>query len=80
GKATACFGASSLMGSDGRDALRIGFGMAQVCEFSLIIAALGQTLGVTPPEFLPVAVGVCILSTLLSPLLLRRAEAVHAFG
>lgn len=80
GKTTACFSAASLMGSSGRDAFRTGIGMAQVCEFSLIIGALGQALGVTPPGFLTVAVGVCVLSTLLNPLLLRRAETMHALG
>jgi monovalent cation:H+ antiporter-2, CPA2 family len=75
-KACGCFLTATAMGSDGRDAFRIALGMAQVCEFALIIGALGQSLGVTPPGLLSTAVGVCVISTLLNPLLLRRSEAL----
>jgi len=77
-KASACTLAATAMGSGGHDAFRIGIGMAQVCEFALIIGALGQSLGVAAPGLLPTAVGVCVVSTLVNPLLMRRCEALQA--
>lgn len=76
GKTLACSTGAFLTGLDARSAFRVGLGMAQVCEFALIIGALGQSLGATPPALYQVAVGVCVLSTFLSPLLLRRADVM----
>lgn len=78
GKTVVCSLAAAAVGLGGRDAVRLGVGMAQVCEFSLILGALGQSLGVTPAGFFPTTVGVCVLSTLLNPILLRRCDALSA--
>jgi monovalent cation:H+ antiporter-2, CPA2 family len=52
-------------------AIRTGFGMAQIGEFSFIIAALGISLHVTSPILLPVIVFVSALTTFTTPYLIR---------
>ena len=47
---------------------------SQIGEFSFIIAALGMTLQVTSNFLYPVAVAVSVITTLLTPYLLRAAD------
>ena len=79
GKVIACSVGSFLAGSPGETSLKVGFSMAQIGEFSFIIAALGLTLGVTAPFLYPVAVAVCALTTLLSPYLIASTPRVVSF-
>jgi len=67
--------------SDGRvrPAVRAGLSMAQVGEFSFIIAGIGVSAGAVGPELLAVAVGVSVLTISTTPLLVRSsARAAHA--
>jgi predicted Kef-type K+ transport protein len=57
-----------------RSALRIGFALAQIGEFSFILARLGMALGVLPDDALQAIVAVAIVSISLNPLLYRLAD------
>ena len=74
GKILACSLGSLIAGNDGRTSLRVGMGLAQIGEFSFIIATLGITLGVTSHFLYPVAVAVSAVTTLLTPYLIRAAD------
>jgi CPA2 family monovalent cation:H+ antiporter-2 len=57
-------------------AATVAAALAQIGEFSFILAALGRRLGVLPPEATQTLVAVSILSITCSPLLFRRVPAV----
>lgn len=63
-----------LTGSDMPTAIRSGAGLAQIGEFALIIASLGVSLGATSEAFYSVGVSAALLTTLISPYLLRGAD------
>jgi CPA2 family monovalent cation:H+ antiporter-2 len=54
-------------------------GLAQIGEFSFIIAALGLSLNVTSSFLYPIAVAVSALTTLTTPYLLRGSDSVVAW-
>jgi monovalent cation:H+ antiporter-2, CPA2 family len=61
-------------GQNVRNSMRIGMSLAQIGEFSFIIATLGTTLNVTSDFLYPIAVAVSALTTLFTPYLVRAAE------
>jgi CPA2 family monovalent cation:H+ antiporter-2 len=67
------FGAFAT-GQGGRTSLNIGMSLAQIGEFTFIIATLGTTLAVTSPYLYPIAVAVSAVTTLLTPYLMRAAD------
>jgi CPA2 family monovalent cation:H+ antiporter-2 len=74
GKVLSCGLGAFIAGNDGRTSLRVGMGLSQIGEFSFIIASLGMTLQVTSDFLYPVAVAVSVLTTLLTPYLIRAAD------
>ncbi len=62
-----------LSGSSLNDALMSGFSMAQIGEFAFIIAALGESLGVTDGFLMPIVVAVSIITTFLTPYMIKLA-------
>jgi CPA2 family monovalent cation:H+ antiporter-2 len=54
-------------------------GLAQIGEFSFIIAALGLKLGVTSEFLYPIAVAVSVITTLITPYLIRGTDGMVAF-
>ncbi|MBA3846557.1 MAG: cation:proton antiporter, partial [Planctomycetes bacterium] len=74
GKVLSISAGTFLAGNDPRTSLRVGMGMAQIGEFSFIIAQLGLTLKVTSPFLYPVAVTVSAITTLLTPYLIRASD------
>ena len=60
------FGGQSL-----KSAMRSGFSMAQIGEFSFIIASLGLSLGVIGKFMYPVVVAVSVITTFLTPYMIR---------
>ncbi|KJH88433.1 potassium transporter [Pseudomonas fluorescens] len=74
GKMLSCGLGAFIAGNDGRTSLRVGMGLSQIGEFSFIIASLGMTLQVTSDFLYPVAVAVSVLTTLLTPYLIRGAD------
>jgi CPA2 family monovalent cation:H+ antiporter-2 len=72
----ACSLALILIGTPLKDALRTGVSVAPIGEFSFIIAQLGIGAAVVSPRFYPLAVGVSLLTTLVSPWLTRKSEQI----
>jgi monovalent cation:H+ antiporter-2, CPA2 family len=79
GKVLACSFGTFLSGNDQRSSLRVGMGLAQIGEFSFIIASLGLSLKVTSDFLYPIAVAVSSLTTLLTPYLIRSSDFVVAW-
>jgi K+:H+ antiporter len=68
-----------LTGSGTRTAVQAGMSLAQIGEFSFIIAGLGLALGATGAFLYPVAVAVSAITTLSTPWLVRAAEPAAAW-
>ena len=73
------FGTFSFMlgGESLKSAMRCGFSMAQIGEFSFIIASLGLSLGVISHFLYPVVVAVSVITTFLTPYMIRFATPVY---
>ncbi|HUH73990.1 MAG TPA: cation:proton antiporter [Chitinophagales bacterium] len=56
-----------------------GMSMSQIGEFSFIIATLGLSLGVISEFLYPVAVGVSVITTFISPYFIRYSEPFYLF-
>lgn len=76
GKVAGCGLGAWLGGVRGTDAYRVGVGMVSRGEVGLIIAAIGLTSGVITRELFSALVVVVLVTTLLTPLLLRHAFAI----
>jgi CPA2 family monovalent cation:H+ antiporter-2 len=76
GQALSCALGCFIAGNDMRTSLRSGMGLAQIGEFSFIIAALGQDLGQTSAFLYPIAVSVSAITTLCTPYLIRSSDGV----
>ena len=73
------FGTISFMlgGESLKSAMRCGFSMAQIGEFSFIIASLGLSLGVISNFLYPVVVAVSVITTFLTPYMIRLATPAY---
>ena len=71
----AVFGTFGFMigGQSLKSAMRCGFSMAQIGEFSFIIASLGLSLHVTGGFLYPVVVAVSVITTFLTPYMIRAS-------
>lgn len=76
GKTLACSAGVFLVGHDARSALRTGLSMAQIGEFSFVIATLGLSLGVVSDFVYPLAVAISVLCMAGSPYLVRHADGL----
>lgn len=76
GQTLTCAFGVFVAGQDLRTSLRVGMGLAQIGEFSFIIAALGLSLNVTSGFLYPIAVAVSAITTLLNPYLIRNADGL----
>jgi len=65
-----------LTGNGTRTAIQSGLSLAQIGEFSFIIAGLGLSLNATGQFLYPVAVAVSAVTTLTTPFLIRAAGPV----
>jgi len=74
GQSLTCAFGAFVAGHDTRTSLRVGLGLAQIGEFSFIIAALGLSLNVTSEFLYPIAVAVSAVTTLLNPYLIKNAD------
>ena len=66
-----------LGGESLKSGMRCGFSMAQIGEFSFIIASLGLSLGVISDFLYPVVVAVSVITTFLTPYMIRFATPVY---
>ena len=67
-----------LSGQSLKQAMRCGFSMAQIGEFAFIIASLGLSLGVIGNFLYPVVVAVSVITTFLTPYMIRGAVPTYA--
>ncbi|MEO8402683.1 MAG: cation:proton antiporter, partial [Gammaproteobacteria bacterium] len=78
GKVITCAFGAFITGRNGRTSLRVGMGLAQIGEFSFIIAAFGMSVHIIGNFLYPVAVSVSALTTILTPYLIRSANPLAA--
>jgi CPA2 family monovalent cation:H+ antiporter-2 len=78
GKVIGCGVGAFVTGNDGKTSMQVGMSLAQIGEFSFIIAALGLSLQVTSDFLYPIAVAVSALTTLFTPYLIRAAGPLSA--
>lgn len=73
------FGSLSFLigGQSLKSAMQCGFSMAQIGEFSFIIASLGLSLGVIGKFLYPVVVAVSVITTFLTPYMIRMATPTY---
>jgi CPA2 family monovalent cation:H+ antiporter-2 len=69
-----------LTGNGVRTSVQAGMSLAQIGEFSFIIAALGLSLGATHEYVYPVVVAVSCITTLTTPWLIRASGPVASFA
>ena len=66
-----------LSGQSLKTAMRCGFSMAQIGEFAFIIASLGLSLNVTGKFLYPVVVAVSVITTFLTPYMIKWADPCY---
>lgn len=71
-----CFGFVAS-GEALKTALYGGFSLAQVGEFAFIIASLGMSLKVLSPKVYPIIVAVSVITTFLTPVMMKAAEPAY---
>lgn len=79
GKVISCSIGCLISGNNTKTSIRVGMGLAQIGEFSFIIAALGLTLKVTSDFIYPIAVAVSALTTLTTPYLIKHSDRVSGW-
>jgi K+:H+ antiporter len=80
GKSVVCTVGVFFIGHDPRTSLRTGLCMAQIGEFSFVIAALGLTLGAINDFIYPIAVAAALICMLVSPYLVRSTDLLARAG
>lgn len=68
-----------LSGKPLKTAMQCGFSLTQIGEFAFIIASLGVALHVTSDFLYPIVVAVSVITTFLTPYLIRLAEPASTF-
>ena len=76
----AVFGSFAFLisGQSLKSAMQCGFSMAQIGEFSFIIASLGLSLGVIGDFLYPVVVAVSVITTFLTPYMIRLSTPTYS--
>src|ERR1051326_3554539 len=65
-----------MVGHPMGDAARAALCLTPIGEFSLIIALTGVQGGLVPSSFYALAIGVCLLTSLTTPFLIRKSHAI----
>lgn len=68
-----------LAGQPLKTAMQCGFSLTQIGEFAFIIASLGVSLHVTSHFLYPIVVAVSVITTFLTPYMIRMAEPASNF-
>lgn len=66
-----------VSGQSLRNSVQAGMSLAQIGEFSFIIATLGMTLKVTSPFLYPIAVAVSAITTFTTPYLIKLSDPFY---
>jgi len=82
GKVFIIFFGSMISGQSLKNSVQVGCSLAQIGEFSFIIANLGMSLNVIDPKLYPIAVSVSLITTFFTPYLIKHsswiAEGIEA--
>jgi K+:H+ antiporter len=76
GKPLAALAVVAALGYSSRTALTVALGLAQIGEFSFILAELGRQQGLLPADGSSVVVACALVSITLNPLLFRRLDGI----
>ena len=68
-----------LSGQSLHTAVRGGFSLVQIGEFSFIVATLGMNLGVISDHLYPIIVCVSVITSFLTPVFIKNSERVYGF-
>lgn len=68
-----------MVGHPMGDAARAALALSPIGEFSLIIALTGEQGGLVPPSFYALAIGVCLMTSLTTPVLIRRSGVISGW-
>jgi CPA2 family monovalent cation:H+ antiporter-2 len=79
GKSVAAVGIVALLGYPVRTGLTVGAGLAQVGEFSFILATAGAGLGLLPHEAYQLVVAGALISITLNPLMFALVDPLDAW-
>lgn len=66
-----------LTGQNLKTSMQCGFSLAQMGEFSFIVAGVGMNLGVTSEKVYPIVIAVCVLTTFTTPYCIRLAQPTY---
>jgi CPA2 family monovalent cation:H+ antiporter-2 len=78
GKFVSTFIGAKVTGQSRENSLKAGLSLAQIGEFSFIIAGLGLDLGVMSSYLYPVAVATSVITTFTTPYMIRFANQITA--
>ncbi|MDR3478828.1 MAG: cation:proton antiporter [Gammaproteobacteria bacterium] len=73
-----CMG-GMITGQSFSDALRIGFSMTQIGEFSFIIIGMGVALQATNSELYPIIVAISAMTTFITPYFIRLSGPIATY-
>ena len=62
-----------------KTAISGAFSLAQVGEFAFIIATLGMNLGVLSDKVYPIIVAVSVITTFITPMMIKSADSAYKF-
>ncbi len=79
GKSMAAIGIVAALGYPLRTGLTVGAGLAQIGEFSFILATAGVTLGILPAEAYQLVVAGALLSITVNPLIFALVDPIDAW-
>lgn len=68
-----------LSGQSLKVSLQTGFSLVQIGEFAFIIANFGQSAGVTDNSLYPIVVAVSVITTFLTPYIMRLADPAEQY-
>ncbi len=74
GKLLSTTAGALLSGQSLRHSIQTGMSLAQIGEFSFIIATLGLSLNVISPKLYPIAVAISVITTFTTPYQIRWAD------
>lgn len=77
GKTLAVTTGAVLSGQTLRSSLQTGMSIAQIGEFSFIIATVGVNLKVVSAQLYPLAVAVCVVTAFTTPYMVRSASGAY---
>jgi monovalent cation:H+ antiporter-2, CPA2 family len=79
GKPIAALAVVAALGYSSRTGLTVALGLAQIGEFSFILAELGRQHGLLPSEGASVVVACALVSITVNPLLFRNLEGIEGW-